>query len=67
MGLYFRNILFYSLKWGQNRYRKQHKLNICIVFFECLRSMVVLFVHSVNIWDKLRHMHEDMNKGTKMD
>lgn len=27
--------------------------------------MVVLFVNSVNIWDKLRHMHEDMSNVTK--
>lgn len=50
-GLYFRNILFYSLKMGQKQVRGQ-KQNICIVLFECLRSMVVLFVNSVNSQDK---------------
>lgn len=30
----------------------RQKQNICIVLFECLRSMVVLFVYSVNTWDK---------------
>lgn len=43
----------------------RQKLNICIVLFECIRSMVVLFVNNVNIWDKATYVHEQYEQNQK--
>lgn len=49
--------IYYFTHWKGIKTDWRRNLNICIVLFECLRSMVVSFVHSVNTWNKVKLLY----------